>query len=106
MSDVTPTAERTRVPKFIPLELLMNFGILKQEAYNRYFMNERDQGWYSSKELAIVKDRRKFPFDLTTTEGKRRFEDYVNKVNQKTPGIVAPEGKQFDFQKYYAEIGV
>lgn len=106
VSDTTPIARRTNVPKFVPLELLMNFGILKPEAYNRYFMNEKDTHWYGEKELAVVNNRKKFPYDLTTVEGKRRFEDYVNKVNEKTPGIVVPEGQKFDFPKYYAEIGV
>lgn len=84
----------------------MNFGILRQDAYNRYFMNEKDKSWYGQKELDVVKDRKKFPYDLTTGEGKRRFEDYVNRINEKNPGIVAPEGQKFDFPKYYAEIGV
>jgi hypothetical protein len=53
-----------------------------------------------------VSDRKRFPFDLTSAEGKRRFEEYVNSINAKTPGVVAPEGQQFDFKKYYAEIGV
>lgn len=69
-------------------------------------MNERDPYWYSDEELKTVKDRKKFPFDLTHSEGKRRFEDYINNLNTKTPGVVAPEGQQFDFKKYYDEIGV
>ncbi len=61
---------------------------------------------FNEEELKVVKDRKRFPWDLTSAEGKRRFEDYVNNVNAKTPGVVAPEGQQFDFKKYYAEIGV
>lgn len=103
---MTPAARRTATPKWTALELFMNYGIARPEAYSRYFMNERDQMWISDEELKVVKDRKRFPFDLTTAEGKRRFEDYVNTVNAKTPGVVAPEGQQFDFKKYYAEIGV
>lgn len=84
----------------------MNFGILKPDAYSRFFMNEKDSMFFSEEELKEVRDRKKFPFDLTNAEGKRRFEEYVNNVNEKTPGVVAPEGQQFDFKKYYAEIGV
>jgi hypothetical protein len=71
----------------------MNYGIVRPEAYNRYFMNETDNMWIDQSELNTVKDRKKFPFDLTSAEGKRRFEDYVNTVNRKTPGVVAPEGQ-------------
>jgi hypothetical protein len=71
----------------------MNYGIVRPEAYNRYFMNETDNMWIDQSELNTVKDRKRFPFDLTSAEGKRRFEDYVNTVNRKTPGVVAPEGQ-------------
>jgi hypothetical protein len=53
-------------------------------------MNEKDSMWFSEEELKEVKDIRKFPFDLTNAEGKKRFEDYVHTVNEKTPGVVAP----------------
>jgi hypothetical protein len=56
-------------------------------------MNETDNMWIDQSELNTVKDRKRFPFDLTSAEGKRRFEDYVNTVNRKTPGVVAPEGQ-------------
>jgi len=84
----------------------MNYGIVRPEAYSRYFMNERDTMMFTPEELKEVKDRKRFPWDLTSAEGKRRFEDYINNLNVKTPGVVAPEGQQFDFKKYYAEIGV
>ena len=103
---MTPTARRTATPKWTVLELLMNYGILSPEAYSRYFMNERDTMWISDDQLKVVGDRKRFPYDLTTTEGKKRFEDYINTLNAKTPGVVAVEGQQFDFKKYYAEIGV
>ena len=103
---MTPTARRTATPKWTALELLMNYGILQPDAYSRYFMNERDTMWINDKQLKVVNDRKRFPFDLTTPEGKRRFEDYVNTIHSKTPGVVAVEGQQFDFKKYYAEVGV
>jgi hypothetical protein len=106
LSDMTQTARRTATPKLTALELLMNYGILHPEAYNRYFMNERDNMWATEEELKVVGDRKRFPFDLTNPEGKRRFEDYISTINAKTPGVVAVEGQQFDFKKYYTEIGV
>lgn len=105
-SDMTPSARRTTAPKLTILELLMNYGVMKPEGYSRYFMNERDVNLYSPEEVKIVHDRKRFPYDLTNAEGKRRFEDYINKINEQTPGVVATEGQQFDFKKYYAEIGV
>lgn len=72
-SDITPSAHRSVVPKLNPLELLLNYGILRPEAYNRYFFNEVDNKWVSKKDIETVQDRRKFPFDLTNAEGKRRF---------------------------------
>ena len=84
----------------------MNYGVMKPEGYSRYFMSERDVNLYSPEEVKIVHDRKRFPYDLTNAEGKRRFEDYINKINEQTPGVVATEGQQFDFKKYYAEIGV
>jgi hypothetical protein len=36
-------------------------------------MNETNNYWYTEKELEIVRDRKRFPYDLTTSEGKRRF---------------------------------
>jgi len=39
---MTPTARRTATPKGTALELFMNYGIARPEAYSRYFMNERD----------------------------------------------------------------
>lgn len=43
----------------------MNFGILKPDAYSRFFMNEKDSMFFSEEELKEVRDRKKFPFDLT-----------------------------------------
>ena len=103
---MTPTARRTVLPKFIVLELLLNYGVLRSEAWNRYFFNERDPGFYTDKELDITRDRKRFPYDLTTPSGKRTFEEYVNTYNEKNPGILCPEGKKFDFKAYYDEIGV
>lgn len=84
----------------------MNYGVLRPEAWNRYFFNERDSAKFSDKEVAITRDRKRFPYDLTTPAGKRSFEEYVNDYNDKNPGILAGEGQKFDFKKYYEEIGV
>ena len=103
---MTPSAHRTVIPRLFLPELPLNYGIMRPEAWNRYFMNERDTMFYSDKELQLVRDRRKFPHDLTTAEGKRKFEQEFNAVNEKSPGLLSPEGQKFDFKAYYNEIGV
>ena len=75
---------------------------MRHEAWNRFFMNENSKGWYSQKDLEIVRDRKRFPYDLTSAEGKRKFEDHIIKLNEQCPGVVAPIGQKFDFVAYYA----
>ena len=43
----------------------------------------------------MVRDKKTFPFNLTTAEGKRKFEDYVKDYNEKLPGALAPVGENF-----------
>lgn len=69
-------------------------------------MNEEHTVWYSEKERAVSRDRRVFPFDLTTKDGKRKFEEYVTDYNESVPGALCPAGQKFDFNAYYAEVGV
>lgn len=103
---MTPAARRTVVPVMSPIELLMNYGLWRTEAWERYFLNDRDEEWYAEKDVKMVRDPKKFPYDLTTAEGKKEFENEINDVNQKHPGLVAVEGQSFDFKKHYNEIGV
>jgi hypothetical protein len=105
-SDMTPEARRSVVPKINPLELFQNFGVLRNEAWDRYFMNEDDGKWFNEEERKVVRDKKTFPFNLTSNQGKREFEEYINDFNEKVPGAFAPPGQQFDFKAYYAEIGV
>ena len=105
-SDMTPQARKSVVPKAIPLELIQIFGPLRHEAWDRIFMNEEHQDWFSQEETKIACDPKTFPFDLTTSEGKREFEDHINDFNEKCPGALAPRGQNFDFKTYYSELGV
>lgn len=47
---MTPEARRSVVPKINPLELLQNFGVLRNEAWDKYFMNEQDDIWFNAEE--------------------------------------------------------
>ena len=69
-SDITPEARRSVVPKINPLELIQNFGVLRNEAWDRYFMNEHDKAWFNAEERKEVQDSKTFPFNLTTAQGK------------------------------------
>lgn len=103
---MTPEARRSVVPKINPLELLQNFGVLRNEAWDRYFMNEDDGRWHDEEARKVVRDRKTFPFNLTTNQGKREFEEHINEINDKVPGALAPPGQKFDFKAYYEQIGV
>lgn len=72
-SDMTPEARRSVVPKMNPLELLQNFGALRNEAWDKYFMNEHDDIWFSKEERKQVQEKKTFPFNLTTPQGKSEF---------------------------------
>jgi len=39
---MTPTSRRTVIPVLSPLDLMMNYGIWRPEAWERYFFTERD----------------------------------------------------------------
>ena len=69
-SDMTPMARKSVVPKMNPLELLQNFGVLRNEAWDKYFMNEQDDIWFDKEERKVVQDAKTFPFNLTTSQGK------------------------------------
>lgn len=103
---MTPEARRSVVPKINPLELLQNFGVLRNEAWDRYFMNEDDNKWHDEEARKAVRDAKTFPFNLTTNQGKREFEEHINDLNEKAPGALAAPGQKFDFKAYYEQIGV
>jgi hypothetical protein len=69
-------------------------------------MNENDNVWFTEKERKVVRDKKTFPFNLTTAQGKRDFEEYVTDFNEKVPGAFSAPGTKFDFKAYYAELGV
>ena len=103
---MSPMVRRSIVPKVIPLELVLINHIFSSETWNRYFFNEWDRGYVRPEKLEIAKDKTRFPWNLTTEEGKRDFETYVKEYQETCPGVFAPEGQKFDFEKYYKELGV
>lgn len=89
---MTPSARRTVLPQVIAIDSLFNYGVLKREAWERYFFSERNNSWYTPEQVEWTKDPRKFPFDLTSAEGKRQFETYVKDLNENYPGLASVEG--------------
>lgn len=53
-----------------------------------------------------MRSPKNYPYDLTTGEGKRAFEEWVTGFNERNPGIAFPVGTKLDFKTYYAQIGV
>lgn len=46
---MTPSARRTVIPVMSPFDLAMNYGVLRNDAWDRFFFNETNNGWYSEK---------------------------------------------------------
>lgn len=46
-SDMTPTAKKTTLTAKIPLDWILNYGFWRSEAWDRYFYNSRDRGWFT-----------------------------------------------------------
>lgn len=89
---MTPFPKKSTLPVKSILDHILIYGSTRPDAWERYFHNSRDQGWFTPEEVAVTNDHKKFPYDLTTTEGKRRFEKEITEINEKHPGVVAPEG--------------
>lgn len=104
-SDMTPTARYTAMHRLIPLEIFNVYGLFREEAWERYFMNEVETDVYSKE----VTERAKNPFsqyNLETDEGKRAFEAEVNRFIDLYPGTIVREGEQFNFKEYYAKYAI
>lgn len=99
-SDITPGSHFLR-SKFTPLELLTYYGLLRYEAWERYFLNEKK---YTAIPTEVYQEafRKPFGYDTTTDDGRRKFENEVNELVSKYPGMIVPEGEKFDFKAYYA----
>lgn len=99
-SDLTPGSYWVRA-KLIPLEFLGFYGLLRDEGWERYFLNEEkyDAG---DEEAMLAPYIRPFGLDLDTEDGRRRFEDKVNTYVEQYPGMLVPEGEKYDFKLFYA----
>mmetsp|Transcript_40905 Transcript_40905/g.47561 ORF Transcript_40905/g.47561 Transcript_40905/m.47561 type:complete len:332 (+) Transcript_40905:39-1034(+) len=104
-SDMTPTTHKPTMVRYLALEIINVYGILRDQAWERYFFNEATYVDFSDQELAEAQDP--FPeFDLETQEGRRAFEAEANRFLRLYPGSVLPEGESFDFKEFYAKWAI
>lgn len=102
-ADMTPITRSTTIARLLPLEIMNTYGLLREEAWERYFFNEVHYNEpYTEEELKEALN----PFsqyDLNTEEGRRQFETRIHKFVEVYPGAVVPEGESFNFKEFYAK---
>ena len=106
-SDMTPTTHKPVMVRYLALEIINVYGILRDQAWERYFFNEATyiENDFSPQELAEA--RNPFPqYDLETQEGRRGFENEVNRFIKLYPGAIIPEGETFDFKEFYVKWAI
>lgn len=98
-SELTPSTYDSR-GKINPLELFNQYGLFKNDAWEKYFYNEEDYDYIEPEdyERFVV---RPGGFNIETTEGRMGFENKINTLIQDFPGMVIPEGETFDFENFY-----
>lgn len=98
-SEITPSTYDSR-GKLNPLEIFNQYGLFKNEAWERYFYNEEEYDFIEAEDFEryVV---RPDGMDLETTDGRQQFENKVNNLIQDFPGMVVPEGEKFDFENFY-----
>ena len=102
MSEMTPTGRYSILSKWNPLDMFLVYGLWRPEAWDRYFHNETHYEGYTQDEVndAIMNA---FPgTDLSSPEGRRKFEDEVKSFISYYPGAVTRPGEDFNFEKFYA----
>ena len=101
MSDQTPMGYDTR-GKLSPLEVFIQYGMFRNEAWNQLFYNEEETDFVDPEdyERYVV---RPGGYDIETTEGRSAFESHITKLITDFPGQVVPEGETFDFDTFYVK---
>jgi hypothetical protein len=104
-SDMTPTQRYTAMHRLIPLEVFNVYGLLREEAWDRYFYNEVINDSYTEEDYKAASNP--FPqYNLDTEEGRRAFEAEVNRFAELYPGSITKEGEQFNFREFYARYAI
>lgn len=102
---MTPMTFKPTMVRYLALEIINIYGILRDQAWERYFFNEATYIDFRPEELAEA--RNPFPqFDLETQEGRRAFENEANRFIKLYPGTIIAEGETFDFKEFYAKWAI
>jgi len=98
-AEISPTTYDSR-GKWNPLELFNQYGLFRNESWERLFYNEEEYDYIEPEdyERYVVKPG---GYDVETVEGRMAFENKINTLIQDFPGLVTPEGEQFDFENFY-----
>jgi len=98
-SEITPSTYDSR-GKINLLEIFNQYGLFKNEAWERYFYNEEEYDFIEAEDFEryVV---RPDGMDLETADGRQQFENKINTLIQDFPGMVVPEGEKFDFENFY-----
>jgi hypothetical protein len=105
ISDMTPNMRYTAMHRLIALEIFNVYGILRPEAWERYFFNEVVYDGYTEQDQKAAST----PFGVFNFEredSKRTFEAEVNRFIQIYPGSIVAEGEQFNFKEFYAKYAL
>lgn len=84
------------------LEITIVNNLFNRSAWNRYFFNEEE--YIDSRKYVADFERTVSgfgKFDLSTHSGRKDFEKFINKMNKKFPGLLAPDNEEFDFKAFY-----
>jgi len=100
-SDMTPTTRYAAMHRLIPLEVFNVYGLLRSEAWDRYFYNEIVYDEYTAADFKAA-ETPFGTFNLDRDDGRRSFEAEVNKFIQLYPGTIVREGETFNFKEFYA----
>jgi len=104
-SDITPTTRYTAMHRLIPLEVFNVYGLLRNEAWDRYFYNEIVYDEYTAADAKNAEN----PFgtfNFDREDGRRKFEAEVKRFAQLYPGTIAKEGEEINFQEFYTRYAI
>lgn len=102
ISDMTPATRYSAMSRLILLEVFNVYGILRAEAWERYFYNEVLYDGYGEEDWKAAQN----PFghfNFDREENKRIFENEVNRFINLYPGTIVKEGEKFNFKEFYAK---
>lgn len=102
-SDMTPRTYGGR-GKYVPTEYLIPYGLMRGDAWERYFYNETCYDDVTKEELAMIDMNKQF--DLKSPNGRVQFESFVNRYISLYPGALVPEGQEFNFTEFYASYAL